>query len=130
MELLTTTEEMEETMFNLTEHKHRTEAQLQTQTMDVVDTSIPMDSHNSNITHQQHLELQDVADLLAEVEATVNTVLTTANPCISNSHNNTTISTDGETCQQQVQMQAQALLQHNRLLQTPPSSVSPHLPQT
>jgi len=122
---LPTTEEMEETMFILPEDSHATEAQLQTPTMGVEDTLIPMD-HNSNTTHQEHQELQDVTDLLAEVEATVNTVPTTTNQCINNS--NTTVSTDGEICQAQIQVSA--LRQHNRLLQTPPASVIPHLPQT
>lgn len=126
---LPTTEEMGLTMFNLPEDNTITETQVQTQTMDVMDTLIPMDSHSNNITQEQHQELQDVTDLLAEVEARVNTALTTANPCIISS-NNTIVSTDGQICQQQEQMQAHALLQHSRLLQTPPLSVSPHLPQT
>ena len=55
---LPTTEEMGITMFNLPEDNTLTETQVQTQTMDAMDTLIPMDSHSSNITQQQQQELQ------------------------------------------------------------------------
>jgi hypothetical protein len=55
---LPTTEEMRLTLFNLPEDNTITETQVQTQTMDVMDTLIPMDSHSNNITQEQHQELQ------------------------------------------------------------------------
>ena len=55
---LPTTQEMGLTMFNLPEDNTITETQVQTQTMDVMDTLIPMDSHSNNITQEQHQELQ------------------------------------------------------------------------
>jgi len=127
-------EEMEEAIFNLLGNSRTTTAtQVAIPTTDVVDTQLPMDSNN--ITPPETQELQHVTDLLAEVEATVNPALTTTtptNPCSHNNNNSRAISMDGQICQQQQleQMEVHALQQHNRLLQTPPSSVSPHLPQT
>jgi len=125
-------EETEETIFNLLGNSRTTTVTLvEIPTTDVADTQLPMDSNN--ITPPETQELQDVTDLLAEVEATVNPALTTTNPTNPCSHNNNrAISMDGQICQQrqQEQMEVHALQQHNRLLQTPPSSVSPHLPRT
>lgn len=115
---MVTAQEMEETMFNLTEDNRYTTLETQ-QTMGV-GTSIPMDSSNI-ITPQQHQELQDVTDLLA-------TVLPPTNHQCTN--NNITISMDGEHYPQQVQTHPQVQHQRQQLLQTPPSSVSPHLPPT
>ena len=55
--------------------------------------------------HIQNLLYQDVTDLLAEVEATVNPALTTTNPTNPCSHNNNrVISMDGQICQQRQQV--------------------------
>lgn len=118
---------MEEAMFTQQEDNQTIEMQqIQTPMMDAEDTLILMDSNNSNTILQEHHQLQEVTDLLAEVETKVNFLPTTINRCINNS--STTVSMDGETSQEQIQ--DQVLQEHNRLLQTPPASVNPHLPQT
>ena len=63
-----------------------------------------LNTSSTDHNHKQNLLSQDVTDLLAEVEATVNPALTTTtptNPCSHNNSNSRTISMDGQICQQQ-----------------------------
>ena len=64
-----------------------------------------LNKFSTDHNHIQNLLYQDVTDLLAEVEATVNPALTTTNPTNPCSHNNNrVISMDGQICQQRQQV--------------------------